>query len=178
MDVYDIVQMMPQAMILLEDLAHVLGQETKKYEALLRLLRQERGLIVKGNLQALGELVKRKETLALELKVMQEARVSLMTKTSAMYGIPMVELTLFRLADLVPASHATSYRGLLNRLVFLASRLVEENDGNAALLDRSVAYVKGSLSLLTQAVSPVSLYQGDGSVVAQPRSTSVLNSQI
>lgn len=162
----------------LEDLAHVLGQEAGKYEALLRLLRQERGLIVKGNLQALGELVKRKETLALELKVMQEARANLMIKVSVMYGIPMLELTLFRLVDLVPASHTTSYQALLNRLVLLATRLVEENNGNAALLDRSVAYVRGSLSLLTQALSPVPLYQGDGSVVIQPRSTSVLNSQI
>lgn len=164
--------------MLLEDVAQVLGQETEKYERLLRLLRQERGLIVDGDLQALSELVKRKETLVLELKILQEARLTLMTKVSAMYGIPMVELTLFHLADLVPASYATSYRALLNRLAFLASRLVEENDGNAALLDRSVEYVRGSLSLLTQAVSPVSLYQGDGSVVAQPRSTSVLNSQI
>lgn len=164
--------------MLLEDLVQVLGQETEKYEVLLRLLRQERGLIVKGNLQALSELVKRKETLVLELKVLQEARLALMTKVSAMYGIPMVDLTLFRLADLVPASHATSYLGLLSRLAFLASRMVEENDGNAALLDRSVAYVRGSLSLLTQVVTPVPLYQGDGSVVAQPPSLSVVNSQI
>ena len=178
MNVRDSAQMTPQAMMPLEDLAHVLGQEAEKYEALLRLLRQERGLIVKGNLQALGELVKRKETLALELKVMQEARANLMIKVSVMYGIPMMELTLFRLVDLVPASHTTSYQALLNRLVLLATRLVEENNGNAALLDRSVAYVRGSLSLLTQALSPVPLYQGDGSVVIQPRSTSVLNSQI
>ncbi len=178
MDVRDSAQMTPQAMMPLEDLAHVFGQEAEKYEALLRLLRQERGLIVKGNLQALGELVKRKETLALELKVMQEARANLMITVSVMYGIPMMELTLFRLVDLVPASHTTSYQALLNRLVLLATRLVEENNGNAALLDRSVAYVRGSLSLLTQALSPVPLYQGDGSVVIQPRSTSVLNSQV
>ncbi|MGB4780842.1 MAG: flagellar protein FlgN [Candidatus Methylomirabilis sp.] len=165
-------------MMLLEDLAQVLGQEAEKYEALLRLLRQERGLIVKGNLQALDELMKRKETLALELKVMQEARANLMIKVSVMYGIPMMEVTLFRLVDLVPASHTTSYQALLNRLVLLATRLVEENNGNSALLDRSVAYVRGSLSFLTSVVTPVPLYQGDGRVVAQPPSLSVVNSQI
>ncbi|MDD5558273.1 flagellar protein FlgN [Candidatus Methylomirabilis sp.] len=165
-------------MMLLEDVAQVLGQETEKYEALLRLLRQERGLIVDGNLQALSELVKRKETLVLELKILQEARLALMTKVSAMYGIPMVELTLFRLADLVPASHATSYRALLNRLAFLATRLVEDNDWNTALLDRSVAYVRGSLSFLTSAVTPVPLYQGDGSVAAQSPPFSTVNSQV
>lgn len=171
-------QMTSQAMILLEDLAVVLGQETEKYEALLRLLRLERGLIVKGNLQALAELVKRKETLALELKVMQEARIALMTRVSATYGIPLVELTLLRLADFVPASHAASYRDILNRLDGLVKRLVEENDLNTALLDRSVAYVKGSLSFLASAMTPVPLYQGDGSIVAQSQSLSVLNRQV
>lgn len=164
--------------MLLEDLTQVLGQEAEKYDALLRLLRQERDLIVKGNLQALTELVKRKETLVLELKVLQEASLALMTKVSVMYGIPMAELTLFRLADIVPASHATSYLGLLNRVALLATKLVEENDWNAALLDRSVAYVRGSLSFLTSAVTPVPLYQGDGRVVAQPPSLSVVNSRI
>lgn len=165
-------------MILLEDLAQVLGQETEKYEALLRLLRRERDLIVKGNLQVLAELVKRKETLVLELKVIQEARLTLMSKVSAMHDIPLVELTLFRLAELVPAPHATSYRNLLNRLAVLAARLVEENDWNKALLDRSVAYIRGSLSLLTSAVSPVPLYQDDGSVAARLPSPSALNSQV
>lgn len=164
--------------MLLENLAQVLGQEVEKYEALLRLLRQERSLIVKGNLQALTELVKQKETLVLELKVIQEARLALMARVSAMYGIPLVELTLFRLADLVHASRSTAYRAILNRLAFLAARLVEENDWNRALLDRSVAYVRGSLSFLTSALSPVPLYGEDGSVVSQPQSHSVLNSQV
>lgn len=164
-------------MMLLEDLAQVLEQETEKYEALLRLLRQERGLIVKGDLGALAELMKRKETLALELKIIQEARGALMTRVSAMYDIPLADLTLFRLADLVPASHTMSYRRLLNRLAVLVTRLVEENDCNAALLDRTVAYIKGSLSFLTSAVTPVPLYQGDGSIVSPAPSLSVLNSQ-
>lgn len=163
---------------MLEDLTQVLKQETGKYEALLRLLRQERGLIVKGNLTPLAELVKRKETLVLELKVIQEARVALMTRLSAHYGIPLAELTLFRLAELVPALHATSYRALLIRLASLVTKLVEENEWNAALLDRSIAFIKGSLSFLTAAVTPVPLYQGDGSVTVEKPSLSVLNSQV
>lgn len=165
-------------MVLLEDLAQVLEQEIGKYEALLRLLRQERGLIISGDLAALGELVKRKETLVLELKIIQEARVTLMTRVSAAHDIPLVELTLRRLADLVPISHRPSYRSLLDRLIVLAAALVEENDWNAALLDRSMAYVKCSLSFLTSAVTPVPLYQGDGSIVAQSPSLSMLNSQV
>lgn len=161
----------------LEDLAAVLGQETEKYERLLRLIRRESSLITKGNLQAVAELVKQKETLVLELKVMQEARVALMSRVSAAYGIPLAELTLFRLIDLVPTSHAKLYGGLLKRLAFLASRLAEENDGNKALLDRLVGYVRGSLSSLTSIVTPVPMYQEDGSLVAQPRSLSILNSQ-
>lgn len=170
--------MMSQVIPLLEDLAHVLEQEVEKYETLLRLLRQERGLIVKGDLATLAELMKRKETLVLELKVIQEARVALMTRVSAMYDIPLVELTLFCLADLVPVSHTMLYRRLLNRLAVLVTRLVEENDGNAALLDRSVAYIKGSLSFLTSAVTSVPLYQGDGSITVQSPSLSLLNSQV
>lgn len=164
-------------MMLLENLAHVLDQETEKYETLLRLLRQERGLIVEGDLTALSELIKRKETLVLELKMIQEARVALMARASAQYGIPLVELTLYRLADLIPASQAPSYRRLLDRLTQVAGALAEENGWSAALLDRSLMYMKGSLSFLASAMTPVPLYQGDGSVAAQSPTLSVLNSQ-
>lgn len=165
-------------MMLLEDLTQVLEQETEKYESLLRLLSQERGLIASGDLAALGELVKRKETLTLELKIIQEARASLLTRISATRGIPLVELTLFRVAGLVPASHSTRYRTTLDRLALLATALAEENNWNAALLDRSIAYIRGSLSFLMSAVTPVPLYQGDGSIAAQSPSLSVLNSQV
>jgi hypothetical protein len=161
----------------LEDLAAVLRRETEKYEHLLRLIRRERGLITKGDLQALAELVKQQETLVLELKVMQEASAALMSRVSAAYRIPLAELTLFRLIDLVPASHRKSYGGLVKRLGFLASRLAEENNANKALLDRLVGYVRGSFSSLASIVVPVPMYQEDGSLVAQPRSLSILNSQ-
>ena len=164
--------------MLLEDLAHILGQETEKYEALLRLLRQERGVIIEGDLAALTELIKRKETLLLELKVIQEARVALMSKASAVHGIPLIELTLYRLVDLAPVSHAGVYRSFLDRLTLAATTLTEENSRNAVLLDRSVAYIKGSLSFLTSAVTPVPLYQGDGSITVQSPPLSVLNSQV
>ncbi|MCZ7626142.1 MAG: flagellar protein FlgN [Candidatus Methylomirabilota bacterium] len=163
--------------MLLEDLAHVLEQETEKYETLLRLLRQERGLIVEGDLAALSELIKRKETLVLELKMIQEARAALVARASVEYGIPLVELTLYRLADLIPASQAPSYRRLLDRLTLVAGALAEENGWSAALLDRSLMYMKGSLSFLASAMTPVPLYQGDGSVAAQSPTLSVLNSQ-
>lgn len=160
------------------DLEAVLEQETEKYRRLLQLLGRQRDLIIKGNLHALTELVKHAETLVLELKVMEEARLALLSRVSAHFSIPLGELTLLRLIDLVPDSQAERFRALLTRLGFLVTRLSEESESNRALLGRSTAYVQDSLSLLTQVVTPSPIYLDDGRLMAQPRSLQILNSQV
>jgi hypothetical protein len=87
---------------LFDDLAQVLRQEMDCYERPLDLLREEKGLLIKGDLVALDEQVKQKEPLGLEVKVLEEARLGLMRKIGALVELPERELTCSKLAELVP----------------------------------------------------------------------------
>lgn len=161
----------------LDNLVAVLEQEAEKYQRLLTLLRQERGLIIQGNLQALTELVKQGETLVLELKVIEEARLAMLGRISAEAGIPLAELTLPGLIDRVASAHAPTLRTLHDWLTFLVAQLTAENEMNRALLGRSIASMQDSLSLMTKVMSPVPIYLEDGRVMAQARSPEILNGQ-
>lgn len=161
----------------LDDLAVVLEQEAEKYQRLLTLLRQERGLIIKGNLQTLAELVKQGETHVLELKVIEEARLALLSRISVEAGVPLAELTLQGLIDHVAPAHAKRFEALRERLTVLVTQLDTENEVNRVLLGRGVACMQDSLSLMTTVMSPVPIYQGDGKIMTQPRSLEILNGQ-
>lgn len=161
----------------LDDLAAVLEQEAERYQALLTLLRLERGLIITGNLTALAELVKQGETHLLELKVIEEARLAMLRRISAEAGLPLVELTLAGLIAGVAPAEATRPRALLDRLTSLMTQLTTENEVNRALLGRGVAYAQDSLSLMTRVMSPVPIYQEDGTMMVEPRSLQILNRQ-
>lgn len=161
----------------LDDLTVVLEQEAEKYQRLLALLRQERELIIKGNLQTLAELVKQGETHVLELKVIEEARLALLGRISAEAGVPLAELTLQDLIDRVAPAHAQRFQALRERLTVLVTQLGIENEVNRVLLGRGVAGMQDSLSLMTTVMGSVPIYQGDGKIMAQPRSRELLNGQ-
>lgn len=160
----------------LDDLAMVLEQEAEKYQRLLTLLRQERGLIIKGNLQTLAELVKQGETHVLELKMIEEARLALLGRISAEAGIPLAELTLQGLIDRASPVYAQRFQALRERLTVLVTQLDTENEVNRVLLGRGVACMQDSLSLMT-VMGSVPIYQGDGKIMAQSRSLEILNGQ-
>lgn len=161
----------------LDDLAAVLEQEAEKYQALLTLLRLERGLIITGNLQPLAELVKQGETHLLELKVIEEARLAMLHRISAEAGLPLAELTLAGLIDGIASAEDPRLRVLLDRLISLMTQLTAENEVNRSLLGYGVAYAQDLLSLMTRVMSPVSIYQEDGKMMVEPRSLQILNRQ-
>lgn len=120
-----------------DDLAQVLRQEMECYERALDLLRAEKQLLIKGDLEALDEQVKRKETLGLEVKVLEEARLGLMRKICASLELPEGNLTCSRLAQLAPPSCASYYQALLARFKELIGQVAKVSEQNGALLESS-----------------------------------------
>ena len=122
---------------LFDDLAQVVRQEIECYERVLGLLRDEKGLLIRGDLEALGERVKQKETLGLEIKVLEEARLGLMRKIGTLLEISEQHLTCSKLAELAPPSSALLYQALLARFRQLIGQVEKINEQNGLLLDRS-----------------------------------------
>jgi len=122
---------------LFDDLAQVVRQEIECYERALVLLREEKGLLIKGDLVALGERLKQKETLDLEVKVLEEARLGLMRKIGSLLEISEQRLTCSKLAELAPPSAALLYQALLSRFRQLIGQVAKINEQNGVLLERS-----------------------------------------
>ena len=137
---------------LLLELATVLHHEIDRYRHLHTLLRKERGRIVKGDWAALTEMVHAKETVAEELRQLAASRGTLLERIAVRLGEPVAGLTLARLLD--------EYRGVVGRLV-------AANEVNRLLVDRSIEFVQGSLSLFRTVTSQTATYGADGRV--EPR---------
>lgn len=147
---------------LFEDLAQVLRQEMGCYEKLLDLLRQEKGLLIAGDLGALVEQVKQKETLGLEVKVLEEARLGLMRKVGALLGIQEAELTCSTLAQHAPPSSAPLYQDLLAAFKQLIGEVAEVNARNGVLLEGSLLYTRSLLTLFTTLAYGTPTYGREG----------------
>jgi len=122
---------------LFDDLAQVLRQEMDCCERALDLLREEKGLLIKRDLEAFGEQVKQKETQGLEVKVLEEARLGLMRKIGALVELPERELTCSKLAELAPPYCTPHYQALLARFKQLIGQVATANEQNGLLLESS-----------------------------------------
>lgn len=158
-----------------DDLGLVIRQEVEQYRRLLALLRHEKGLIVKGQLQPLLDLIKQKETLTVELKVLEEARRTLMDRVAARLGLAASELHFGRLGALAPPSHAGLFDGLLQEFRLLVRQLAVANERNSVLLESSLDYIRTSLQLFTTVADRNPVYQDSGKLAAPSIPIRVLN---
>jgi flagellar biosynthesis/type III secretory pathway chaperone len=158
-----------------DDLGLVIRQEVEQYRRLLALLRREKGLILKGQLQPLLDLVKQKETLAVELKVLAEARETLLSRVAARVGLDASELHFGRLGALAPATHAALFAELRDEFRRLVRQLAVANERNGLLLESSLDYIRGSLQLFTTLADRNPVYLDSGRLAAPSIPIRVLN---
>jgi flagellar biosynthesis/type III secretory pathway chaperone len=148
------------------DLAAVLQREIDQYRRLHTLLRRERGRIVKGEWRTLTEMVQAKETVVEELAQLASTRRALLERVAVRLDEPVAGLTLARLAQAAPADARSVFSRLLEEFRAVVGRLVAANDVNRMLVDRSIEFVQGSLSLFRTIVSQTNTYGADGRLEA------------
>ena len=154
---------------LLEDLSQVLNAELSQYRRLLQLSCQEQEFIVTCQIDELMDITRVQETLALELKMLEEARLILVSKLSMTLEILPEELTLTRLIELVEEPYATDYAAFRQEAISLVRELQNVNSQNAYLIGRSVEYISGELKIFS-ALSPSQTYLNTGEVSYNSRS--------
>jgi flagellar biosynthesis/type III secretory pathway chaperone len=151
---------------LLLELATVLQREIDQYRRLHTLLRRERGRIVKGEWGTLTEMVQAKETVVEELAQLASSRRALLERVAVRVDEPAAGLTLARLVQVAPADARPAFSRLLEEFRGVVGRLVAANEVNRMLVDRSIEFVQGSLSLFRTIVSQSSTYGADGRLEA------------
>ena len=132
---------------LLRRLSEILFQEIAQYSKLLDILSIERHAIAVDSAERIHEILKQQETLILELKALEEARVTVMNKLVEQFQTSTQKLTLLELAAQVKEPFASEYKELSRQLGELFQQLEQVNQDNAYLIDRSLDYVNSSLRL-------------------------------
>jgi flagellar biosynthesis/type III secretory pathway chaperone len=160
---------------LIDDLTGVLRKEIEQYRQLLVLIRRERGRIVRGELTTLADVVRKKEVLTRDLEQLEASRRTLLDQVATALGVEGEELTLARLAGMVPEESGSTLRSLLAEFRGVVGLLVAANDLNRTLLDRSLDLVQGSLALFKTVVSRSPVYGSAGRLEDTGRPLAVLN---
>lgn len=135
----------------LDKLLEILSRELRCYGELAELLSEERDLLSSDDPKKLEELVKRQETIVLELRALEEAKLPLMRKIAGMKGLSSARPTLSQLADLLEEPYGSIISGYVERIRSLLSEIEELNAGNSYLTSKALEFVDGALRMLSSA---------------------------
>jgi len=163
---------------LLEELLTSLDKETALYQDLLILLRKEKQMVAGMALDDLNESNKEKETLMLQIRVFEEARLALIEKLAERLEISSDKLTLLSLCDMVKEPYSTELKTHRSNLLSLFHSIREVNRINDGLISHSLDCITGSLSLLSNLVSSGSTYLDTGRIQNGMRNGALIKGQV
>ena len=134
---------------LLERLSEILSQQLVLYNKLLLILSDQRYALPTGNTEDIHEVLTQQETLTLELKALEEARLPIMDKLSQHLQKPPELLTLMELAKLVEEPVSTKYRKLSKQVKSITKQIDDRNQDNKYLTGNSLDLINTSLRLFS-----------------------------
>lgn len=144
------------------DLLTLLRDMLSRYQQLSALSQREREVLTAVSLPTLLALTTQKETLVLELSVIEEGRQLVLRKLAEHLGVPVVELSLGRLSTLAPQPFAEGFQRCRTDLVALVEAVSQVNAQNTLLLSSSLDAVQMSLGLLSRLLEPGPTYGSGG----------------
>jgi len=117
-----------------EAIKYILGEQVKSYKMLIALLQRERTSLIDLRAADVEELSKEKDTLVLQLRLLEEERVRLMGDFSD-------GTTLKNLAELTGDIGISDLR---STLISLVQSVEELNEFNRVLIERSMTYIRNT----------------------------------
>jgi len=160
------------------DLLTLLHEMVSHYRRLLALSQQEQEILTASSLPMLLESTIQKETLILELAVMEEGRQLLHRKLAEQHAVPLSELTLERLSGLAPQPYAAGFQRCRTELVQLVHAIGQVNAHNTILVSTSLDCTRASLGLLSRLLEPPPTYGSDGHLDATGRGGTLLYKRV
>jgi len=132
---------------LVSKLTEVLGVEERIHRALRRLLSDERERMIELDAESLYELAMRKEVLAEEGRLAQDARLQVSADLARSLGLPTEGITLSQIC-LALGDAAGTLRDAQSRLVAVVRAVSELSEANQRLGGERLADVQTTLQLL------------------------------
>ncbi len=122
----------------------ILSEQVIGYRSLMETLRRERECLVNFNPDAVETLSKEKDTIVLKLRLLEEERIRLVRAFAAEQAIP-EDSAMQKLTEL---SGDDRFQRLRLQLISLLQSIMELNDFNRVLIERSANVVRNALNFL------------------------------
>lgn len=134
---------------LIENLIDVLEAENSEYEKLLELSVKKTDIIVKGDVDALNDMVGREQLVVERINSLEKKRIDATNDIALVLNRKPEELKLEKLADMLSGQKKESdaLRNIHDRLKTTLSNMVRVNDNNRALLQESIDMVDFEMNL-------------------------------
>jgi flagellar biosynthesis/type III secretory pathway chaperone len=160
------------------DLLTLLRDMLSHYHRLLDLSQQEREVLTAASLPILLDITTQKETIVLELSMMEEGRQLMLRRLAEQFGVPTTELTLAQLSQCAPEPFAIEFQRCRDNFLDLIQAVSRVNAQNTVLLTSSLEAVRTSLGLLSQLLEPAPVYGHSGYVGVSGAGGRLLHKQV
>jgi len=131
-------------MTTIESIKSILSDQVNGYRTLLDVLRKEREYLVHLNAPAVEALSKEKDTIVLKLRLLEEERCRLITTVAQERSLN-APVSLQQLAQMTGDE---TFPQLRLQLISLLQGIVEMNEFNRVLIERSSSVIKNALNFL------------------------------
>ena len=148
------------------DLLEILEKEVGLFRDFLTLLQRERQYMIDLSLDKLHECHNQKETIIFNLKVLEDARVELISEIQDDNQADSVT-TLSIIIDKAPLRYKKGMESCQSNLKSLVDSIREINQINGILADRAINYTRNSLSFLNRLVSQLPVYHASGRIAQE-----------
>ena len=128
-----------------QSIKNILSEQVSGYRMLMEVLRREREYLVHFNAAGVEALSKEKDTVVLQLRLLEEERIRLVRAFAADLKLD-EDLSLQRLVEITGDE---AFQKLRLQLISLLQGIVELNEFNRVLIERSSGVVKNALQFLS-----------------------------
>jgi len=143
-------------------LQEVLEEMVRLHQQFLTLLQREKGLMIEGEVNPLIRCLTEKEGVLGQLHQLEAKRQQAMLPIAKGVGVDAHMLTLKRLIPLVSEPYRSRLQSAHERLAALSASIVEINEINALLVERTLQQVTTLVGLVKYIAQPLSTYQATG----------------
>ncbi len=135
----------------ISDLLGIVREEINLYRDLIEHARRKTALLVQGRVDAIQESNKSEESFNIKLRSLEREMGRLCSELAEAFRIPREEFTLTKLADSLEQSLALELRIQTTLFRNIVIQLKSVTQRNMRLIERSIHYSRGLLSLISNA---------------------------
>lgn len=150
---------------LIASLLDVLREEIVLYRSLVDLLTDEQTTLMAADIEALEEIEKKKETIGLRIRLLEESRQGLSDDLQRIVPLPGGEVTLTAIVAVSKGAARNQLRECQSELRGLFTTMSSLVQLNERLVGRSLAFLRGAVSIMGSHDQDLPVYGEKGCLV-------------